>query len=290
MAVDVDAARLRNMWESHTDLPRNVPLGLRLAVLLGGSLSQVGWLMVLVGMISAYCLVDFGAVRWWFGTIAETSGTYNGSEGTNAEVNDVPVYRHKFTFEIDGETIHGQSYTTGSSSPPSTCTIEYLAGNPDAARIKGQRTGMFGGVVMFVLIFPLIGVCMLVRGTRYGARASRLLAVGKTAQATLVSKEATGTKINDQTVYKYTFRFVDEAGQEQTVVSKTHTGELEDDSTETVLYDPSNPANACTVDNLPGRPVIEQGGTVRAGSRVVMLTLILPTLVLAGLIMWAAIG
>ena len=266
MAVTVDAAALRNMWESHTELPRSVPLLVRLALMTGGVLSQLGWFFVGFGLIFVHVFAPLDSLRWVLGTTVETTGQYKGSEGTNASENDRPVIRHRFTFMVDGVSYDGESYTTGSGSASGAVIVQYLEGSPEFSVIKGQRDAMFGPLAAFVLIFPIVGLFMLIPGLRHGRRAARLLAIGKVTRGTLVNKEATGTKINNQTVMKYTFQFVDElTGQEHTVISKSHTGELEDEETEALLYDPSEPDNACTVDNLPGRPIIENG-MVRPGS------------------------
>lgn len=274
------------MWESHTELPRSVPLLVHLALRTGGVISQMGWFFLGFGLIFAHIFVPWDGLKWVTGSAAETPGAYIGSEGTGAHENDRPVIRHKFRYSVDGTEYHGESYTTGSGNVADSLTVEYLESDPAISVIKGQRDSMFGPVAAIVMIFPLVGFFMLLPGIWSGARTGRLLAHGKVTRGTLVSKEATNTRINNRTVMKYTFRFTDELGDEYTAVGRTHTGELEDEETETILYDPSNPANACTVDNLPGRPRVEDG-LVRPGSTIgAMLTLVVPLATIVGHTAW----
>ncbi|MBN2532337.1 MAG: hypothetical protein JXB88_05570 [Spirochaetales bacterium] len=95
-------------------------------------------------------------------------------------------------------------------------------------------------------------------------KAKYLLTKGMVTQGTLKSKKPTNTSINKQRVYKLTFEFMTEDGRHFDVVSKIHeTGLLEDDACERLLYDPSNPAYAIMLDNLPGSPDFDETGQIK---------------------------
>jgi hypothetical protein len=277
------------MWQEHGSTPRSVSLATRLAIANGGVLGFMGWMFLGIGLVAVQAFGVFGTIAgmWHFsGDVAEAPGTYEGSSGTSTEINDTPVYAHRYRFVADdGREYGGQSYSTGSWSPPgATITIEYPVGRPEVSRIRGLRDSIVGPFILFTLIFPVVGFFLLLPGWRRGHRVNRLLVHGKVTSGELVDKQPTNTRINKQTVYKYTFRFTDESGSEYEATGRTHRGELEDDDRETVLYDPSDPRNACTVDDLPGSPVIEDGAVRTRTSPLVML--ILPTLVVVGHTTW----
>ena len=57
-------------------------------------------------------------------------------------------------------------------------------------------------------------------------RAIRLFKNGELTKGKLILKVPTNTKINEQTVYKLTFRFKDKLGNEFSVSDKTHLPDL----------------------------------------------------------------
>ncbi len=123
---------------------------------------------------------------------------------------------------------------------------------------------------------------LLAGGVSLGIRGMRLLRMGNVAQGTLIGKEPTGTRINNQMVYKLTFDFADSNGMRHQTSAKTHLPyTLEDEASERVLYDPGNPSYAVLFDNLPGRPEVDMLGRILPGSpRKSAMVLILPLLTL----------
>jgi hypothetical protein len=66
-------------------------------------------------------------------------------------------------------------------------------------------------------------------------------------------------------------------------VAKNHiTRHLEDEETESLLYDPMRPEYAVLLDNLPGRPRIDSMGQISATTGTAVASLLLPMIVIAG--------
>ncbi len=135
-----------------------------------------------------------------------------------------------------------------------------------------------------VVIFPTVGLCSVLVGLRRGLKAIGLLKRGMPAKGTLVNKEITNTKLNNNTVYKLTFEFTDNNGQTHEAVAKTHQPNLlEDDDLEPLMYDPLNPAHAILIDHLPGSPRINKMGEIRdPGMLASLVTLVLPMVAIIG--------
>jgi len=163
-------------------------------------------------------------------------------------------------------------------------TVEYPEGKPEISRIKGLRVRPFDAGPMLVVIFPLVGLGVMVPGLLMGHKANRLLATGMLGLGRLKSKEATNMKVNDRTVYKLTFEYEAHDGATYEVVAKTsNTENLTDDEYEGLLYDPYRPSYAVMMDSLPGSPKIDGLGHIRSGHPLRDLAaLLLPAVVFVG--------
>jgi hypothetical protein len=268
--------------------PRSVPLAVRLRLLYGGFANQFGWLFFGFGMIFVWVFgfnTDPTALLDFRGDLEEVQGAITRCEDTNASQNDSEIYAHYYLFEADGQEYDGVSYSVGRrSSPGDKVTVQFPPDRPARSRIKGMRTALFPIFVLFVVLFPLIGLCFMLAGFRKGRKAVRLLANGEQALGVLKSKEPTGTRINNRRVYKLTFEFMDQMGQTYEATAKTHEPEcLQDDAEEPLLYDPIRPTYATMLDHLPGAPRVDDMGQIQTQSPVKsVLVIIVPALSIIG--------
>lgn len=152
-----------------------------------------------------------------------------------------------------------------------------------------DSTGMWFG-----MLFPAVGFVFVFLGLRKGFRGGKLLRIGKEATGEPVSKTATNTRVNDQTVYKYEFEFrVD--GRVCSVTAKTHIGgrfsgenldapewASADSVLEPLLYSPSNPKLAIMLDDLPGAPRINEQGKIEGRFWAALFTLFIPGVTIVG--------
>jgi hypothetical protein len=266
----------------------------RLRLLFGGFLNQFGWIFFGFGMIFVWIFgFNTDPTAWldFRGDLEEVQGVISrcedtgASEGGGEHSEGTPIYAHHYEFETAGQKCEGVSYSVGGRSEAGTnVTIEFPPGRPARSRIKGMRTAMFPIFVLFVVLFPLIGLCFMLAGFRKGRKAVRLLANGEQALGVLKSKESTSTRINDRPVYKLTFEFTDQTGQTHEAMAKTHEPErLQDDADEPLLYDPLRPSCATMLDHLPGAPRVDEMGQIQTQSPLKsLLVTIVPALSIIG--------
>lgn len=247
------------------------------------------------GMVFVWVFDAGGAVREMIrfaGHVESASGVTVDWRQTSVSVNDSPVYETSYSFRsADGYDVTGASYRTGSHlEPGQSVVVEYKPSNPSISRIQGMRTSVGGLGVSFVFLFPIVGLALAMAGVRGGIRARYLLSEGRLAMAKLISKEPTNTRINNQTVYKYTFQFEVPDGGTYQVVGKTHRHTLDDEELERVVYDPRDPNEAKLLDELPCRPTIDSRGDFDTGAGQIFLAaanLMLPTATLAVYVAYA---
>ena len=277
---------------------RRVPVSTRIAVQFGGFFVQFGAAFFAFGMIFWWVFGAHSDVTSWYkfmGDLQTTQGTVTQvedtgiSEGGSDSSPGTPIYRVAFEFELNGVQYASDCYGTGySPSRGTTVSVEYVADDPITSRIEGTRKSALGFIGLLVAIFPLTGLTFMTIGMMRNAGAARIIGVGRLARGRLVSKEPTNTRINKQTVYKYTFEFEDEHGATHQVTGRTHhTSLLEDEETERLIYNPAKPDDGVLIDTLPGRPTVSDDGQF---SSVGVRALVLMILPVGGIVVHGAIG
>jgi hypothetical protein len=167
--------------------------------------------------------------------------------------------------------------------PGDLVVVQYRTDDPRQSRIEGMRRKMFGPFVLFVLVFPIIGLSIVVFTMRLGRKRARLLADGVLAEGKLVNRRATNTTVNKRRVYELTFRFTAYDGSQREVKSRTSmTDRLEDEALEPLLYSPSDPTLAYMLDEVPSRPEVNEVGELKARPLAAFASLILPAIVIVG--------
>jgi hypothetical protein len=277
-----------------TDPPRDIPFLLAVQLLFGGPIGFLGWFFLGFGMIFVwiFAMKSDPAAVWAFrgelasapGTVIATDDTHY-SEGGSEHGGGTPVYAHRYRFTFQGRQYEGVSYRLGAQAEANTTvTVEFPQGRPERSRIRGMRSAPCGAFVLFVVLFPVVGLLFVLGKLHYGWRNLYLLKYGQLAQGKLVCKEPTNTSINDQTVYKLTFEFDTNRGTVARVVVKTHVPQyLLDDELETLVYDPTRPTCGTTLDQLPGAPRVAENGDIAIRSAGAgYLALALPAMTIIG--------
>jgi hypothetical protein len=278
----------RLLTDFNSPTPREVPFSVRLQVLFGGFANQFGWLFFGFGMIFVWAFAFQADVTSWILfrlPTNVTAGVVERVAASNASENDVQIYEVGYTFfDQLGRQQTGTSYTTGSPNTGGRVSVEYVRAIPSISRISGMRRKPFGGWAVFPVIFPLIGMALMVSGMREGLKANRLLKMGRIAFGTLTSTEYTNVSVNNRPVLKLTFTFNDNAGEEWEAIAKTHEPEdLRDEEQEPLLYDPDDPEKAVLLDNLPGKTEFDDHGhLIPAGAIETGKLLLIPGLSIVG--------
>ena len=266
-----------------------------LGILLGTVTSRIGWFLFGFGMIFFWAFAlnaDLSYFTFPSGKVVQTSGTVTGnrktsfSEGGSKHRKGTPIYETRYQFQTpDGRVWEGSSYAKGRSiNKGKTVSIEYLSSSPSSSRIKGMRTKPLGIFVLFVLIFPAVGVLLIFLGIKDGLQKVSILQSGILAKGKVIKKDPTSMKVNKKTVYRYTIHFEDQMGNIKETSYRTHqTSDLDDQSELQFLYDPKNEQKILLLDLLPGSVELSPGGSLRSKSFIVtIINLLFPAIVLGG--------
>lgn len=268
--------------------PRALPRALVWRLWFGGVAATVGWIFTVVGL--ALSVAFMSMVDLSFGDYDQrVAGMVTRVEETTTTVNDHRIYRVHYTFrDAAGATHQGASYTTSPPERPGAWDVEYQGDDPATSRLVGMDRARMPRFILFVLIFPVVGLGLALWQLRAGRASLRLLRHGAETSGKLIHKRETNVEINDVPVMALTFEYeVD--GRRHTATVKTLTPALlEDDEREPMLYDPHAPWRATTLDHLPGSPRLTADGELEAQAGFAGHLLILPILS-AGLVMAAAI-
>ncbi len=262
--------------------PRYIDLFTKTTILFGGFAQQFGWIFFTMGSLFSWVFVPMSDAKFWFEfnkDWQETKGKIVSVEPTNSYVNDTRVYQYFQSFEMGGQRYTGKSYTVEQRyNSGQEITILFNANNPNESYIKGSRRAEFPAFVLFVLLFPLIGMGFIVTSFLKNIKAIRLLEIGEFTRGKLVSKEVTNTKNNEQTVFKYAFEF-EVGGRKQKATCKTHRCHLvEDEEKEIILYDRFNPEFNFVFDAMPNVPNITEAGMLASAPVWKVTNLLLPIL------------
>lgn len=271
--------------------PRRVPLSLQIVNLFNG-FSQIGWLVFGFGMIFfwAFCSNADLSFLTFRGTHETVEGRVTEVIETGASVNKVRVRANHYEYSVAGNRLTGTSYSTGERvDAGETVTVEYDEDDPARSRIEGMRRAMFGPAVLFVTIFPFIGLVLLIPAMITGLRRNRILRDGLVANGRLISKSPTNVTVNNRPLYELRFEFTSRDGRRcEAKARATDTERLEDESQEPLLYDPADPTRAYLLDDAPARPEFEPNGDLRGNTARAIRVLILPAIVIGahGLVLW----
>lgn len=265
------------MHTFYTEPPRDIPLRIKLENLFGGFSNQFGWIFFSFGLIFVWVFTMQSDLTSWYhfrGEVIKTRGTITSVNATNMTVNDRKVYEYFYTFEdSNGQERNSSSFSSShTTSSGIATTIEYPVNKPEKSRIKNMGRSKMGLFGLFPLIFPLIGLVFIFFGFKKGLKANRLLKIGYMTEGELVDKVRTNTRVNNQTVYKMTFKFHARNGSEYFLSSRTHqTYRLEDEPKEKLLYNNKSPNDAVMFDSLNSRLKLQPDGTIKSGSLLNMI-------------------
>lgn len=271
--------------------PRQLTLPARLAVLFGGVLSLVGSILFGTGMIFFWIFV-MNSELVYLGSDARVWQAHTAriaiAEATGASENEEEVVRYLYEYEAGGEVHAGRGYTTGWRwDEGQSVPIEIDAEEPGVSRLPAARRALFGAAAGFAGVFPLIGAVLLAVALLGNRRHLRLMVHGELSEGKVVDRKPTSVTINDQPVYRYTIEYPDAAGRSHRITTRTHkTDQVEDEPTETLLYDPERPDRGVLLDALPLVPAPGPGGLLRLGPGGAVRTLLAPALCLLPHVIW----
>ena len=216
------------------------------------------------------------------GETMRTNGVVTEVEDTNASENDRSIWGVHYRYSVNARAYEGVSYESGGTDlePGSLVIVEYLRSDPATSRVEGLRRGMFGPGVLFVLIFPAIGLALTLGAFVWGLRRATLLVHGIAVFAKYRETRTTNTRVNNRPVYEviHEYRTLDGELRESSTRT-TDVDPITDESEELILYHPSRPDRAVPVDDIRQLPDLDEAGGFRGNLRGALLRLILPATV-----------
>lgn len=243
--------------------PRRVPIGTACASLMGIA-GIIGMFFFSFGMIFVWV---FGAgihplKEWQLSrSFAAVPAMIEDVSVTNASENEVNVYEYRFSYTPDdGIPREGRCYTTGRKwNEDDRVTAHFVPSNPEVACLEGARLSTFSPwVLLFILVFPVVGLAIFIPTLISGWKKIKLLRFGEITGVESLSSTPTNTTVNDIPVMKYSYTFRDQMGRVFNGHSKSlPTEKIGDEEREPVLYLPSNPKRSMLVDALPLRFALE---------------------------------
>lgn len=271
--------------------PRRVTLGTQFFAIIGSVLFQAAMGAATLGMIFFWLFAwdsELVTSIEFNGSLKETSGVVTETRATSARENSRRIFGNAFAYEVGGKTYRDESFSFSRMTTGQRVEVEYVVDRPTRARIKGHRGRKFSSVASVVVVIPLVALALGVWGLARGFRMRRLLRIGRIGHARLVSRKATGARVNKRPVHRYTFELLIPPetpatyrdawrswAQAHHFSHKTHDGaRITDEAEEPVLYDPERPGNAVLVDAMHGGIEIGDDGRIQAPNG--MLYLLVP--------------
>jgi len=201
---------------------RQVPVALCLQMLLDSSFSTFGWIFFGFGFLIALAVVTRCELftSWQFiGTLSSTTGVIDSIRDSGAHENDQQIYVVDYSYSPPGSgQLRGIAYFVGvNHEPGEKVTVQYRAGHPQYSRIPGMRTAELPMLALLVLLFPAIGLTLMLVKISQGLRGIKLLQFGLPALGTLIAVERTNYSINDAPVFRMIFQFIAADGLQYTV-------------------------------------------------------------------------
>jgi hypothetical protein len=242
---------------------RTIPLTTSITVWLGDVMTQIGLIFLAFSLIFLPFFVTKDNISAFsFSSDDEmTFGTIRQIEATSSRVNKKVVYAYSYIFKVGEQSFQGTSYGQKNSylDTAKSVKIFYVKDNPALSHIEDMRNSEFPQwILLFLLIFPTIGIVMATIGVKKAKKAFILLKYGELAKGKLIASVATTTKINNRYVYKITFEFTTKKGKVQQMVAETHKVELlEDETLEGILYMAEQPEIALALDEISGCPRLQ---------------------------------
>lgn len=242
---------------SDWNLPRSISVGLKMQIFFGNVFFSIGLLFFLFGSVFTVVFglnADFTTPFSFNDNDPLVNGIVVKVEETGSQENEAAIYKNTVKYIVDGKEYYSDSYSLGNVvNVLDSVDVQYSPEDVSLSRISGMRKAPFESVVVLItLIFPGIGLGVLIFGIRRSRINIHLLKTGLLTHGKVTRKEATNTQINKQTVYKVYFTFTTKDGTLTESSVKTHKPALvEDEEKEQLVYDAEKPTNAVLIDTLP---------------------------------------
>jgi Protein of unknown function (DUF3592) len=134
------------------------------------------------------------------------TGSIVSAKPTGLRIGDQPVIRYEFSFQPwDGPVKTGVSYTTAWHwRQGDRVNIRYLREDPSVATIEGARMSETNAGSVVVVLFPAIGIALILWFVSARLRIGHLLTHGQVTTAEIIKVEAMGFTWRSKTMHRVT--------------------------------------------------------------------------------------
>jgi len=211
--------------------PRAIAPALAWYLCLSGCLALFGWLFASFGSLFCWIFLPGLDFRGWDrypGPWEDAQGRVTAIVNTRMSVNEGPqIHQIEFSFEKDGRAYQGRCYTDGEPNLQvgQEQSVAMIPGQPASARLVGTRHGKTseGFAILFVLLFPVIGLALVIGNAVAGRRMALLLAEGLLAEGRIVAQTVNTDSDSNQTYYTLSILYHDAAGTPRTTAVRVNT-------------------------------------------------------------------
>jgi hypothetical protein len=250
--------------------PRHLGWYTRAVLLLGDRVSQAGWALLAIGSVAFWTVAlrseavevfRGSAVRWEVreGVIlkADSTGTVEGGQR---------IWRYEHSVAPgDGHRYRGVSFSVGKKFDAGQLAfIRFDAIDPRNNYVVGLRRSEHHWQSGLLLLVPLVGLLLVGYRLRLNWRVLRLLQIGEFTRGQLFAKAPTGQaeRIGALVlpVFRFEFRFEHAGTAYHATCHTARPALVEDEATESILYDRYRPSFNLVYDAVPGLPAITPAG------------------------------
>ncbi len=254
--------------------PRRLDWYTQAVLLLGDFVSQTGWALLALGSVFFWTTAVNSEVTYWLQdkTVRwqDKEGVILEADSTGTMEGDQRIWRYRHSVAPgDGYRYKGTSYSVGKKFDAGQLAfIRYDAADPRNNYAVGLRRSEHTWRVNLLLLLPLFGLLLLLLPVRRNCRVLRLLKIGDFTRGKLFAKTPTGqverVGAHVLPVFRFEFRFEHLGAVFHATCRTPHPALVEDEDSESILYDRYHPSFNLVYDAVPNLPKITAAGKLAA--------------------------
>ncbi|TAK33054.1 MAG: hypothetical protein EPO28_17380 [Saprospiraceae bacterium] len=249
--------------------PRHLSWYTRAVLFFGDQVSQTGWLLFAAGSLFFWNTSTHSEARLWFHhqTLdwSSIAGVILSEDSTGKWEDKKQIWQYGHYFALDGVRYTGKSYSIGKKFDAGQIAyIQYDPEDPGYNCIIGMRQNLYPVRANWLLLLPLLGLLFIFYPVSQNLRFIRLLKIGDFTRGKMVGKTATNQTVKTggsvRPVMRYLFAFEYEGTIYHAHCHTHRTNLVEDEETESILFDRYNPAFNLVYDAVPNVPATGTNG------------------------------
>lgn len=261
------AENQRNLREQP---PRQLDWYTQAVLMLGGYVTQTGWLLLAVGSVFFWTVaMRSEAVEWFRGSTAQwqdKEGVILEADSTGTVEDGQRIWRYVHSVAPgNGYRYKGVSFSVGKKFDAGQLAyIRFDVEDPSNNFAVGLRRSEHRWQANLLLLVPAVGLLLVLFPLKSKLRMLRLLKMGDFTRGKLFGKTPTGEVLRSGAkvlpIFRFDFRFEHNGTVYHATCRTHHPALVEDEETESILYDRYQPSFNLVYDSVPGLPRITRSG------------------------------